>query len=96
MLGAASSGGAARDAQTGDAEGGGHPAPLCTRDGPAHVYMQPSPPHPLPPGPHAQVPVCTPALYIQMAGDCVGEQTGVGNGCFGVLGCWTPSLERYP
>ena len=48
------------------------------------------------PSPRPQVPVCTPALHIPVTGECVDEQTGLGNGCFGSLGSWTPSLDRRP
>lgn len=81
--------GAGGDVLTGGVEGGGPPGTLCSPGGPAHVYAQP-------PAPPAQVPVCTPALYVPVAGMCVDEQMGQVNGCFGFLGSWTPSLDRRP
>ena len=38
--------GAGGDVLTGSVEGGGHPGPLCSLDGPAHVCTQPSAPSP--------------------------------------------------
>lgn len=40
--------GAGGEVLTGSVEGDGHPGPLCSLDGPAHVYMQPSAPSPCP------------------------------------------------
>lgn len=38
--------------------------------------------------PRPQLPVCTPALHIPVTGECVDEQTGLGNGWL----LWIPGV----